>query len=139
MREKVLESAIKEFLERRGYFVLKIHSGAAPMQRGDVRYWIRLGDEGSPDLVCCIHGLFIAIEVKKDAKELGAWERQYERFQKTRVVVRSSRRSIAQHLAQERILKAGGIHIACCDFETLQRDVLEVERIAKEYSKIARE
>lgn len=129
MREKTLESAIIKFLELRGYYALKIHSGAAPTISGR---WMKLGDEGSPDIVCCIAGLFVAIEVKKDVATLRAWERQWERYQKNRVVVKSSRRSIAQHLAREKILKAGGIHMACADFETFQRDVLEVERIARE-------
>lgn len=135
MREKTLESAIIKFLELRGYYTIKIHSGGVPMQRGSARFFIRLGDEGSPDIITCIRGLFVAIEVKKDAEELGKWERQWERYQKTRITVKSSRRSIAQHLARERIKDAGGIHIACADFETLQRDVLEVERIAREERK----
>jgi hypothetical protein len=43
---------IKEWVERRGGFIFKLHGGPQQMA-------------GLPDLICCIHGLFIGIEVKQ--------------------------------------------------------------------------
>lgn len=131
MKEKTLESAIKKWLELRGYYVKKINSGAAQKNYNGKQYWIRLGEEGSPDLICCIGGLFVGIEVKKDKQELERWERQWQRYEQTMIAVKSSRRSIAQHLERGRLLKAGGVHLACADFEGLQRQILRIEEHLK--------
>lgn len=43
---------IREHIEARGGFVFKVHGGPQMMN-------------GLPDLICCIQGLFIGIEVKQ--------------------------------------------------------------------------
>jgi len=43
---------IREYIEERGGFVFKVHGGPQMMA-------------GLPDLICCIQGLFIGIEVKQ--------------------------------------------------------------------------
>lgn len=53
MKEKAFENKIKKFLRDRGCYVVK-YFGCAFSQ------------SGVPDLLCCINGTFVAIEVKSD-------------------------------------------------------------------------
>ena len=50
--EKTIENNIKKFLDSLGAYHVKIH-GSAYMPAG------------TPDLLCCVNGKFVAIEVKK--------------------------------------------------------------------------
>lgn len=130
MREKELESAIIQYLQLRGYYAVGIKSGKMLATYKGVTRMIHLAPRGTPDIFCCIKGLFVAIEVKKDRDEMGRWERQWERFQKSRVLVASAEHSIEQHQAGEKVMAAGGIYIPCCDFDEFRTDVMEVEKIA---------
>lgn len=135
MKESPLQSAIIKYLDLRGHYPKRLQSGALPKivrtKYGWKKYFIKLGDPGTPDILCCVGGLFVAIEVKRDEKELKHWHGQWERFQKSRILVKSAARCIAQHGDMARVLQANGIHIACADLETLQREILKIERIAK--------
>ena len=52
-REKNVENKIKEYLFNNGYYYFKVH-GSKFMERG------------IPDLVCCVKGFFVGIEVKRE-------------------------------------------------------------------------
>lgn len=140
MLEKPLESALIRFLELRGYYARKIHSGGVRISQrtktGWKTYMIKLAPEGTPDIFCCIRGLFVGIEVKKDAEELAEWERQWEKFQRTRVMKKSYERSVVQHVDHERVMKAGGIVLTVSSLDELQRDLREVEKIAERMASI---
>lgn len=51
-KEKEIENSIKEYIKECGGLCYKIHGGDLYQETG------------IPDLLCCIHGLFIGIEVK---------------------------------------------------------------------------
>lgn len=125
--EKTLEVAIMKYLEKRGLPHYKLHSGTAATFSGR---FMRLAPEGSPDIVFCGYGLFVGLELKDGPGELAAWERQWERYQKTRIEVASSRRSIKQHEELAKIRATRGIGIAVGDFEEFQRKLLRIERFA---------
>ena len=43
-------------------------NNAGKVKKGS--YWINLGKSGWPDILCCFHGLFLGIEVKKPGEDL---------------------------------------------------------------------
>lgn len=63
MKEKIIENKIKDYLFENGFYFIKIH-GSSFMEKG------------IPDLVCCINGKFIGIEVKAPGKLKGQSEYQ---------------------------------------------------------------
>ncbi len=56
MREKAYENKIKKFIESVGGWWVKFHGNAFTR-------------DGIPDLLCCVNGKFLAIEVKGDDGE----------------------------------------------------------------------
>ena len=104
LTEKQIELSIIHVLRLHGFWVQKVHSGALYKQyrdrQGKMRqHKVKLADKGTPDLICCANGKFIAIEVKRDQKEIESWIRNAEK----------DHRSAAQHHQQELITHAGGI------------------------------
>ena len=63
MREKVFENKVKAYLKSKGCWVLKTWGNS--IQRS-----------GVPDLICCVNGLFVGIELKAETgkpSELQLW------------------------------------------------------------------
>lgn len=126
MSEKVIETQIIAFIRYNGGWVQKVQSGmmkkAYAYRTGDRQgmersHWIHLADQGTPDLLACISGKFVAIEVKKDAKEMEKWEKSAE----------TDKRSAAQHVQQEKIREAGGITLVVCSVEEVEADLRELK------------
>ena len=94
MREKQFENKIKDFLkslDKCWYF----------------KHWAGAYSKvGVPDILCCINGKFVAIEVKSESGKL----------------------STLQQLNIERINEAGGYALVLYpkDFESFKRDVIEI-------------
>lgn len=126
MKEKPIETAIMQFIRYSGGWCQKVQSGAmlagytrkgrGATPAGFRQYKVKLADEGTPDILACIGGRFVAIEVKKDAKEIEKWQRDRE----------TDQRSIVQHAQQDRIRQAGGITIVACSVDEVQRDFAEL-------------
>lgn len=103
MKEADVQKAIIDFIRYKGGWVVKVPAGAAMRFRGDQKYFVRLAEAGTPDLVACYKGQFIAIEVKRDTTAVGAWHRGVDE------------RSICQHIQKGLIEDTGGkFVIACC-------------------------
>mgnify|MGYP000721058787 CR=1 FL=1 len=88
--EKDIQKSIIQYLQFAGCAVVRVNSGAVAI-KGKRSRFIKFNDSpGCSDLLCCIEGRFVAIEVKRPAS-----------------------RTEAKHLAeqqafQERIRKSGG-------------------------------
>lgn len=52
MREKTIEDKIKEYLFQKGIYHFKVHGS-------------RFMPAGVPDIICCVEGWFLGIEVKR--------------------------------------------------------------------------
>ena len=78
MREKIIENSIKEYLFKEGIYYFKVHGS-------------KFMEPGIPDIVCCVNGYFLGIEVKAPGKLYN--------------------QSDAQKIHQENIEKAGGIYL----------------------------
>lgn len=131
MKEKSIETQIKNSLRAAGFWVTKVQSGMMKksygyrkgIRQGATReHWIHLADEGTPDLLACIGGRFVGIEVKKDQKEIEKWKRTVE----------TDRRSASQHRQQQDIRRAGGFTLVVCSVEEVFSDLYELGLITKD-------
>ena len=117
--EKVIETAIVNYLRSIGVWCQKVHSGAVLQTYTTVggtkkTYKIKLADEGTPDILACIKGKFVGIEVKKNEKEKQKWEKG------------SDQRSRAQQNQRNMIVEAKGIYLLVCSLPDLYQDLAEL-------------
>ena len=82
MREKVVEDKIKQYLFENGFYYFKVHGSKFQVA-------------GIPDIVSCIYGRFVGIEVKRP----GAKNEQSEQ----------------QKIHERNIKKAGGVYLLVDD------------------------
>ena len=67
--EKSIQQAIISLLQIHGAYVIRVNSGAVRIQgRGGMRMF-RGAVAGTPDIIACYRGKFIAIEVKRGKNE----------------------------------------------------------------------
>lgn len=74
-REQDIQSAICQWLSYKRIFHYRNNTGAFKTERGG---FIRYGTPGSPDIVCCYKGRFIAIEVKSKAGRQSPSQLQFQ-------------------------------------------------------------
>ena len=130
--EKDLESSIIEYLRARGFYCQKVHSGAMFVKKGPLTYKVKLADQGTPDILACIHGRFVGIEVKVSKEEQEEWERQWDKYLATNQFKVSWERSIYQH-QQHNAIRDGNAKwevIVCSSVEELHQDI---EQLLREY------
>ena len=116
MTEKEIENACIDFIRIIGGWVQKVHSGSilkSYKQRNGASkvYRVNLADKGTPDLLCCIKGRFLGIEVKRSPKEVEKWW------------LGKDERSQDQLHQRHLIKKAGGIHIIVSSINELKQDL----------------
>jgi hypothetical protein len=58
--EATVQARIKEYLDTRGIYYQRTNSGM--VQKG--KHWIKLCDEGTPDLIICYRGFLLGCETK---------------------------------------------------------------------------
>lgn len=137
MKETWTEKALKTFVYTRGGWGQKIQSGSIRtsyrnkfgVTKSQV---IHLADKGTPDTIFCVPkvvtpdmvgktiGIFVGVEVKKDAVEVKKWKKLEERAMTGEKLPFSYDREEAQILQAKRIKKAGGKHYvvsSLVDFE----------------------
>ncbi len=127
--EKEIESSILEWLRVQRVWCMKIQSGVVTSTyKGNQRY-IHLAERGTPDILACIHGRFVGIEVKRSEKEIAAWRRVWERHEKDGFVPPHAERSVAQHRQQQKIRDAGGVTLIACSIQMLEEDLKKLNLI----------
>lgn len=71
MKEKTIENQIKKWLDSKGYWWMKVH--------GDL-----FQKSGVPDILACINGTFVGIEVKRPGGKVSELQKyQMEQIQKS--------------------------------------------------------
>ncbi len=124
MSEKHIEKSIIQYISRIGGWCTKVQSGKLCIggdRNGGRNRYLHMAEAGTPDILACIKGKFVAIEVKKDLEEVRKWFRYPlgKRGQK----LKPNKRMEAQKRQREGILYADGIHIVCASIEELQSDL----------------
>ena len=116
MKEKSIETTIMMRIRYLGGWCQKVQSGAVMMAgRGGKRYKIKLADIGTPDIIACVNGRFVAIEVKKDEATVAAWDRSVER--------ESNRTALAQWRQQQMIIESGGVAFVSCSADNVEKSL----------------
>lgn len=77
-----------------------------------------MADKGTPDIIACIKGIFVGVEVKKDARAYKEWK-----MQKTDT-------HVAQHMQKNWILEAGGIYLIGYNVEQIEEDLRSLKLIS---------
>lgn len=120
MNEREIQNQIVEYIRLIGGWATKVQSGSilkAYKNRDGINRMCRinLAEQGTSDIIGCLSGRCIAIEVKRDAKELARWERTQE----------IDAHSREQHHQQHLVRRAGGLTFAVCSLEELENDFRE--------------
>jgi hypothetical protein len=63
VKEADIQAAILDYLRLKGRFFFRCNSGAFKTQHGS---FIRFGTPGAPDLIGCVDGKFVGLEVKTE-------------------------------------------------------------------------
>ena len=88
---------------------------------------IRLAEAGTPDILACVGGRFIGIEVKKDETEVKKRHRQQEKRYEGKGF---DARSVNQSDQADKIQDAGGLFCVICSSKELHKKLVEWELIA---------
>lgn len=128
-REKDIEKMCIEILRIKGAWCQKIHSGEMYVAAGPARYRVKLADQGTPDIIACVDGRMIGVEVKDSPEECDRWWRVIDAYlatgdsERTRTMKKSWEREVLQYLQHELIRKAGGEVSICSSPEELLADI----------------
>ena len=74
MREAELQSAILHYLRLKGHFFWRNNSGAFKTERGG---FYRVGTAGAPDIIGCVEGKFVGLEVKTGTGKLNDMQQEF--------------------------------------------------------------
>jgi hypothetical protein len=133
MKENNIQNQIVEYINLIGGCATKVQSGSILKQYtnkfGQTHMCrINLADEGTSDVMGCLRGRFIVVEVKRDQEELDRWERQWQNYIRGKIC-KSYQRSIEQHEYQRRVRKAGGLTFAVCSVDMFEKDLIELDLV----------
>lgn len=81
--ESEISKAIREYIERSGFFVIRLNSGMVMVGEPGYKRAVRLCPPGTPDILFLFHGKAIFLEVKKSQKEKEKWIRNVDLYKKT--------------------------------------------------------
>ena len=121
MKESVVQKKIMKWLKEQGAYTRRVNSGKIKYEGR----WIILGVKGTPDIAVTLNGHSIGVEVKKDAKELQAWNTQFKNWQKTGIITAYNERSYYQHREQNKIREAGGYTFTVYSVDMLEKELKE--------------
>jgi len=128
MKEKLIETAIINTIKAIGGYAVKVQSGVLPQTYNDKKRFVHLAPAGTPDIIACLKGKFLAIEVKKDLEEIDTWFKYNE---EGKLINRERIRAIKQKETLDMIEdNCGGISMIVCSVE----EVLENLRIYNLYN-----
>lgn len=130
-KESMIQSKIIKYLYDNGHWFERINSGSAFVGAGSFKKRITLARRGCPDIVACISGKFVGIEIKKDEKEYKRWLGIVERYKKAKEdkteIKKSWEREIHQYEYALDIHRSGGNYILTYSVEHLQEQLKKLK------------
>jgi len=137
MTENEIQASIIEYIRRIGGYCQRVNSGSmfssyANKKSGDIAHRrVKMADKGTPDILACINGKFIAIEVKRDLKAVERWQKAVSNFFKTGKLTKSNEGAVHQLWEAEKIQKAGGLCIMVNSIDRLDQVLFNLKIINK--------
>lgn len=77
MKEGEIQAVILDYLRFKGRFFWRNNSGAFKTQHGS---FVRFGTPGAPDLIGCVDGTFVGLEVKTAKGKLSDAQQEFAYF-----------------------------------------------------------
>lgn len=121
-KESEVQSAILEWLAYKGFYAVRVNSGKMLATYKGKQRMIHMAPKGTPDILCCIGGHFVGIEVKKDEKGVKAWGKVADKVRRGEPIAESRHRELAQVEQQMAIMEAGGHCMVCASVDDLEHD-----------------
>ena len=107
-KESDIQKNIISYLRLKGFYAQRINCGMTTLMYKGVKRVIRGADKGTPDVLACIYGKFIGIEIKNGIKEVEKFHKKIENC-KIKGPLKSYKREIDQDYQHSKIRKADGI------------------------------
>lgn len=124
MSEQDIKTQIITHMRSLGFYCDRMQSGKLVMNyKSGKSGMVILADKGTPDLVACCNGDYVAIEVKKSRTEYEKWQRQWRKFNEDGKETPSNERSIAQHKKQNEMMKRGVKVLNVYSIDGLEQDL----------------
>jgi len=70
MSEHEIQNAIMEWLHQHGIYAVRVNSGRAIVKGKGRMYAIAGAPAGTPDIIACVSGVFVGIEVKTETGKM---------------------------------------------------------------------
>lgn len=79
MRESDLLRTVRDYLELHGIFHIRVNVGAKVEHNGmGQKRFIRFGRRGCADILCCVGGRFVALELKTERGQQSEYQKEFE-------------------------------------------------------------
>lgn len=115
--EKKIETSIVKFLRSKWAWVEQLQSWQALIKKWPYTNMMKLCTNWTPDIIAFYNDKFIAIEVKKDQKEVDSWIKKENRYKDTWELPKSYIRELNQIQHKHKIMENWWIHILTCDLD----------------------
>ena len=116
--EKALEKAVIDFIRLHGGYAQGILAGKFRLNQGTAyERWAHGAEKGTPDVLACLKGRLVGVEVKKDEKTAEKWYKS----KAANVLTQKHQASL--------IREAGGITLTVGSLGQLQDDLQELKLI----------
>lgn len=123
MKEKEVQNLIKQWLRSNNFYCQTVQSGVIQqVYLGKPRY-IHLADAGTPDILSCINGQFVAIEVKRSETEVKRWKKKVDNWLLNPTNSTLYPREVYQYQQIQEIKKAGGVGLVVGSLDELINDL----------------
>jgi hypothetical protein len=119
--EKKIEKNIVNYIQSIGWWVEQLQSWKIITRKGWYSLFMNLCSEGTPDIISLYKWKFIAIEVKKDQKQVNAWKNIETKYNDCwEMKFKSWKRTVSQVNHKKKILECWGIHLITCDIDEVK-------------------
>jgi len=109
LQESDVSKSIQDFLKIKNYFTIRLNTGKIEDKYG---YFVKLCDEGTPDIMVYKDGQLYFFEVKRGEKERASWKRHVTKFLEAPIInpiSKERRRAAAQYKMMRQAAKEGAL------------------------------
>jgi len=115
MKEKIIEKQIVNYLRSIWWWCEGLQSWSLMVKKWKNINKVNLCSKWTPDIIWFYDGELIAIEVKKNQKEVDSWIEKEKRYNDTWELPKSYIREVMQIEHKKLILENWGTHIITCN------------------------